>query len=128
MHDELISMGFLSYVASRSSFDEVGSLFGFLKPKKGDWGATAGNWFREKLMLSVLGDKRRHGLGFHSFRHSFETSMRDNGVRKDVSDRLTGHQARDVAAGYGRYDVEAAKDAVMKIELPGALALIPVRP
>ncbi len=127
VHDELIRLGFLGYVHTRPLKAGIGSLFGIPKPKNDDWGAKAGNWFREKLLPSRLGGEKRDGLGFHSFRHNVESSMRAAGVRKDTSDRLTGHKAADVAAGYGRYEIQAAKDAVMKIELPPALGRIPAR-
>lgn len=55
VHDELVRLGFLCYVHARPLKAGIGSLFGIPKPRNDDWGAKAGNWLREKLLLSRLG-------------------------------------------------------------------------
>jgi integrase len=127
VHDRLIHLGFRHYVDTRPLGSAIGSLFEIPIPANGNWSAKAGNWFREKFLSDTLGGARRDGLGLHSFRHNVETSMRAAGVRQDISHRLLGHKAADVAGGYGRYEVEAAKDAVMKIRVPDIFDRVPTR-
>lgn len=44
LHEELIRLGFLSYVRKRPWKEGVGSLFAIPRPTNDDWGAKAGNW------------------------------------------------------------------------------------
>ena len=127
IHDELIRIGFLDYVASRPARGSPGSLFDIPIPTNGDWGSKMGNWFREKLCRNVFGEEARAGVGFHSFRHCAETSMRAAHVREDVAHRLLGHSPANVAAGYGRYEAKPAKEAIMAIQVPKSLCDIPTR-
>nr|WP_158743636.1 site-specific integrase [Acidisphaera sp. L21] len=127
IHDQLLRLGFLEYTRNHAA-DAPGSLFDIPTPNNGDWGAKMGKWLREKFLPGVLSTSTRDGLGFHSFRHNFETEMRAANLRTDVGHRMLGHKPPDVAGRYGRYEPATAAANLKLIRFPSDIEAIPARP
>lgn len=125
VHDELIRLGLLRLHASRATHGHK-SLLGVTIPKNGNAGAQPGNWFREKLLPQVFGQKRPR-VGMHSFRHSFISGAREASIDKETRDRITGHQQQSVSSSYGKFPLAVLKQAIDKIAVPPAVLLIPPR-
>ncbi len=96
LHDELIRLGFLDYVAS---LDAAGWLFPLLDRTGGAGGSDAiSKWFGRFLGKCGLGQPE---LVFHSFRHTFRDGMREAGVDQERSHALGGWKDGSVGASYG---------------------------
>lgn len=112
LHDDLLSLGFLSYA---ESLDSAGRLFPKLnRVGDGRYAFRVGDWladyFRGKLNVA-------HGVkALHAFRHTFKTRARLAGIPKDVVDVINGHSSGDVSGSYGEYPLSLLKEAVDKIQ------------
>lgn len=61
---------------------------------------------------------------FHSFRHSFKRACRDEGVREEFHDLLTGHKGNSVGRGYGQgASLKALAREMAKVSYPTFPAL-----
>ncbi|HBC3446793.1 TPA: site-specific integrase [Vibrio parahaemolyticus] len=103
IHDHLIDLGFLDYVASCGEF-----LFPEHKPNKhGKRSGAIGKWWSKQV--KTLGITKQPS---HSFRHSLRTALRGLGVVDSVSDAITGHAPANIGAAYGTVDMKAKKKAI----------------
>ena len=75
IHDSIIELGFLDFVARRRSESGNARLFDTLKPDKyGNLFAYAGRRFNENFLPREMGSLERQS--FHSFRHTFRNALR----------------------------------------------------
>lgn len=128
VHPQLAKLGFLELAEERLRAGHALLLPDIPKPVNGDPGSQPGKWMRERF-LKRIGVKNRKGLGFHSFRHSLKTLLRDAQVPDSISNAICGHDERTsgVAAGYGVTGLEGMAAALARVKLPAALSTIPSR-
>lgn len=132
VHPQLVSLGFLKYVAARRKEDERAWLFPTVAPdQKGSLRAWAKWWGRH--LRTHVGIKDRNKV-YHSFRHGFQDALRQATPDEELRDALAGRSSgKSVSRTYGakgmlrRWGVKALKNAIDKIEFPG-LDLSRVRP
>ena len=111
VHPQLISLGFLDFVASRH---RVVGPSGSLWPGFEDRGKMASRankwseWFNGYLAQYVVDDPVKK---FHSFRGTFKRYGRAAGVDEIVINHLVGHSNNSVGARYGRKrDADGVRD------------------
>lgn len=96
IHQDLIDLGFLSYLDSLSAGSRM---FDKLEPSKDGFGHAVGkawgNYLRDVVKLDTQASPS------HGFRHTFKTLCREVGIPKEVGDWITGHAAADVSDTYG---------------------------
>lgn len=100
VHGELVRCGFLRYVETIKSAG-ASRLFPLMEERHEgrQRSASFSQWFGRYLRQVVkVQDARKV---FHSFRHGFKDACRENGVPKEIHDRLTGHSGGDVGDNYG---------------------------
>lgn len=123
IHGELIRIG-LVQLSERRSRATLGKLLPNVpEPVQGDPGHGLSKWFSGKFLHRV-GLKADPGLGFHSFRHTMKTLLRDARVNEDVQHRLVGHENKHVGARYGAFNAKALDEALHLIAVPKAIARI----
>jgi integrase len=110
LHPAIIEVGFLNYVKRLPK----GPLFPDLPPdlfgkRGGNATKTLGRWVRS------LGLTDPRLSPSHSWRHRFKTMCRRFEVAPDISDALTGHYRKTVAASYGEFPVEALHRELCRI-------------
>lgn len=91
VHDKLIELGLLRYVDAlrRASEDR---LFPELSLRRDGFAHAASNWFqRYKERCQVVG---KHTKVFHSFRHTFISSLLDDDVSEQAIAQIVGHEAK----------------------------------
>lgn len=73
----------------------------------------------DPLMIRRKGDgaaRDNSELGFHSFRHTFITSLTNAGVREEIRKKLSGHSDHgDVHARYTHHDLTILRQAIDKL-------------
>lgn len=96
LHQQLIRLGFLSYVEERQKTGSV-HLFPDLKPDK--FGVRTGNWSkwwgRHTESIGITDETKV----FHSLRHGFKTACRIAEIEEEIHDIITGHAG---GGGVGR--------------------------
>lgn len=104
IHSALLELGFLDFVEGQRRAGHI-HLFPLLRwrdAKKRDKSdkvtAYWSKWWSGYSRV-VVSDTRK---SFHSFRHTFKSSMRNAGVAKALHDALTGHASSDESDNYGR--------------------------
>ncbi|WP_206747764.1 site-specific integrase [Vibrio sp. 10N.261.51.A7] len=91
----LIRLGFLDFVEDSGD----GQIFKDIKPDRRDgWGRMVSRWFTEKKKYEWGFDDRKV---FHSFRHTFNNSLKQSDVEEIVAAEIAGHSAGGVT--YNRY-------------------------
>jgi integrase len=112
IHPELVSCGFLDYVADRRAVGDE-RLFPELKPdSKGKITDTfSKRWTRYRRSLGIT-DSRKP---FHSFRHGFKQACRAAEMGEEIHDSLTGHSNGSVGRGYGSVPLATKAEAVERI-------------
>lgn len=124
IHDQLIALGLLEYVAMRRDAGETAWLFPTVAPDQPRAVQAWSKWFGRYLRITVgIVDTTKV---FHSFRHGFKDAARSAGVPLETHDALMGQSsASAVSQGYGakqmlhRFTAKALKDAVDKVQYPG---------
>ena len=87
IHDDIIALGFLDFVANRRSESGNAKLFDRLKSDKYDnWFAYAGRRFNESFLPKEMGHLERQS--FHSFRHTFRDALRKTNASPDTLQAL----------------------------------------
>jgi integrase len=132
VHPQLVSLGFLKYVAARRKEGEQAWLFPTVAPnQKGSLRAWSKWWSRH--LRKHVGIKDRNKV-YHSFRHGFQDALRQATPDEELRDALAGRSSgKSVSRTYGakgmlrRWGVKALKNAIDKIEFPG-LDVSRVRP
>ncbi len=119
IHDQLIKMGFLDFVAQSKS----GQLFPELKANERDqFGAKWGDWWT-KYVRKIVGitDKNIHTC--HSFRHLLETEFRALGMRPDYERTILGHiggmEKKDDHDNYGEQLIEPLYAMINRVNFRG---------
>jgi integrase len=125
VHSRLVELGLLRLAEKQALEGRALLLPGMPKPVNDDPGSQPGKWMRERF-LTRIGVKNRKGLGFHSFRHSLKTILRDAQVPDSINNEICGHDERPpgVAAAYGLATLDAMATALEKAKLPEALRTI----
>ena len=102
IHDDIIALGFLDFVAKRRSESGNAKLFDKLKPDKyGNLFAYAGRRFNESFLPKEMGHLKRQS--FHSFRHTFRDALRETNASPDTLQALGGwDQGSLTSSNYGQ--------------------------
>ena len=111
LHSELIRLGFLDFVGSRSRHDRLFPDYSFYP--NGGFGRTLGRWVNESFLPKL--EMKEPGLVFHSFRHTVVTRLGQAGVAEPVIQHLVGHAREGVTQEvYFRdgYSLNQLKEAV----------------
>ena len=124
LHDEIIKIGFLRFVETQRAAGQEW-LFPALTPNRlGSRSDTIGKWFgrlRKELITDL--PKLSGAKSLHSFRHTFERILRDNGVEDSMQFALGGwvdKKPRNSSADYGDgYGIKALKKAIDRVKFPG---------
>jgi integrase len=133
VHPQLVSLGFLKYVAARRKEGERAWLFPTVAPdQKGALQAWSKWWGRH--LRKHVGIKDPNKV-YHSFRHGFQDALRQATPDEELRDALAGRSSggKSVSRTYGakgmlrRWGVKALKNAIDQIEFPG-LDVSRVRP
>ncbi len=121
VHEQLIELGFLKFVASEAKARGEGAwLFPQVAP--GTTGAAAfSKWFGRYIGTHGVNDAAKV---FHSFRHNFTDALRLAAVSEDVSRALVGHTQGGVHGRYGAKEMAARyrhrlAEAVASVKYPG---------
>jgi integrase len=125
VHQKLIDMGFLEYVAKRREEDPSGFLFaGLSRNSNGSMADGIGKWW-QRLVISTLGPPPSDGAtgarGIHSLRHSWATAAHAAGLNDSTRKRLGGWSQSEASENYGRGlgELPMLKTAIDRIEFPG---------
>jgi hypothetical protein len=127
VHPQLVSLGFLKYVAARRKEGERAWLFPTVAPdQKGSLRAWSKWWGRH--LRKHVGIKDRNKV-YHSFRHGFQDALRqatpDEELRDALAGRSSGGRGKSVSRTYGakemlrRWGVASLKSAIDKIDYRG---------
>ena len=122
VHDHLVRLGFLNYVAERVKAGG-GLLFPQMKKNdRGQYGAKWGDWWRRYVRGTLkITDKRIAPA--HSFRHLFITECRRLELREDYERALVGHAGgggrKDAHDGYGEHLLPSLAAALNRIDFRG---------
>lgn len=115
IHDELIRIGFLSYVDAQR---KAGNARIFPNLHSGGADGRLGHGFT-KWFTRYRRDVELYEVGkdFHSFRHSATTFLHQGGVSDSVVDRLTGHTTPGETARYTKStDIAQLKAAIETVD------------
>ncbi len=93
----------------------------FTKMVMASAGVSRGKPSKERLVGEQKGKGRVvHERGFHSFRHTFSSWLRNAGVSEEDRMALTGHSTRESHRLYSHTDVETLRKAIEKLPVMGA--------
>jgi len=133
-HPQLVSLGFLDYVAQRTRDGEQAWLFPTVAPDQhralANWSKWFGRYLRNKIDISDTNKV------FHSFRHLFQDALRAATPDEELRNAIQGRSNRNanrVSRGYGakhmldRWGVTKLQETISNITFPG-LDLSRVRP
>ncbi|AXK38493.1 site-specific integrase [Crenobacter cavernae] len=123
VHEELLNIGFINYVAGLREQGEE-RLFPALTPDKYDkYTKTFSTWFNEYLDAHVVDDRR---YTYHSFRHAFEEYAGWSGLTHYQVDGILGHAPTGMAKIYGkkqggrrRFEPRVLADGMQKFRVEG---------
>lgn len=128
VHDELIRIGLLRLAEDQRLAGAKTLLPNCPKPVRGDFGKQLSKWMSEKFLVRL--EIKRKGLGFHGFRHTMTTWLRDAGVPKDARKHIAGRERGDVDDsddGYGKWKLPTLRHEVMKIAVLDKIRRISAR-
>ena len=124
IHNEPLAMGFIAYVEEMRERGETWLSPALSENSHGSRADAIGKWFGRlrKRLLPDLPDQIG-AKGLHSFRHSFERELRDQGVPDSTQYFLCGwsdKKPQNASVLYGDgYGIRALKKAVDRVEYPG---------
>lgn len=108
IHSTLIKLGLADYIKTLKAKGEE-RLFPELKHDevKG-YGKAAGRWFNEHFLGKQLRFERDGMKAFHSFRHTFITSLIDKAAPEHIISAIVGHERGETTSfkRYGKDDAE----------------------
>lgn len=114
IHPKLIELGFLGYL-ERTKATGVGRLFPAFKPKMGNAGERAREWFASLIVKAGLRDDTPFAkiTGFHAFRHTLITyaANHDDPSMEAAIDQITGHVSHGSAVKRGYISNRSARKA-----------------
>ena len=125
VHPELVRLGLLELAARRRATRQASLLPDMPKPVLGDPGKQPSKWMSEKF-LPKHGLKRPL-LGFHSFRHSLRTLLREARMEERYADYMYGHHNAAVGNIYGGRAFGIIAEDLARIRVPESLKRIPPR-
>jgi integrase len=117
VHSELIRLGFLEFVKSRSGGQRLFPDYNY--NPNGGYGRNLSRWFNETTFLPKLGLKKP-GLVFHCLRHTIVTRLGQAGVAQPIIQCIVGHAREGVTQEvYFRdgYTQEQLKQAIEKFSV-----------
>lgn len=90
LHEKLIFSGLLDYINDiKENFPDETMLFPYLEPDKyGKYSSAPSKWFSS--LLQKLGIKKSNKV-FHSFRSTFNNTLKINGISEEYRSQLIGH-------------------------------------
>ena len=125
LHQRVIDMGFLEFVAKRREQDPTGYLFpGLSRNDNGSMADGICKWWA-RLVKANLGASTSGGAigarGIHSLRHSWATAARSAGLSDSTRKRLGGWSQSDVSEHYGSRlgELPTLKAEIDKIKFTG---------
>jgi hypothetical protein len=122
LHDDLIALGFLDYVAG---LPKGGQVFPRIKPNKAGKYAPAFGRIWPKYLRNTAG-LDSPAAPMHGFRHAFKTLCRTVGIAKEVGDWITGHTTVFVGDQYGEQPLVRMADEMKKFpSIARAAGLLP---
>lgn len=113
VHSELLRLGFLEFVDSRSHRPRL--FYDYSFNQNGGYGRNLGRWFNETSFLPKLGLKT-DGTVFHCLRHTMVTRLGQAGVAEPIIQCVVGHAREGVTQqvylreGYTVQQLKAAID------------------
>lgn len=114
IHPKLIELGFLEYL-ERTKATGVGRLFPAFRPKMGNAGERAREWFASLIIKAGLRDDTPFAkiTGFHAFRHTLITyaANHDDPSLEAAIDQITGHVSHGSAVKRGYISNRSARKA-----------------
>lgn len=103
---------FLKLVENRKETVGIdGLVFDGLKLMKNGYGEQVSKWFNRTLRPKVI--KNDKGLAFHSFRHTFSTRFKQNGIELAYTQAIIGHSSGSIA--YDRYAKDVEVDRLAEV-------------
>ena len=126
IHSELLRIGVVRLAEVQKARGHVKLLPEAPQSVGGDPGKQLSKWMSEKFLVR-LGIERAGG-GFHSFRHSLRTMMREARIDLEVMNRIEGHTTPGHGPTYGKHSRKAHADALESVTFPPEVARIPARP
>lgn len=117
IHSELLRLGFLDFVDSRSRGARLFPDYRF--NQNGGYGRNLGRWFNETTFLPKLGMKA-DGVVFHCLRHTMVTRLGQAGVAEPVIQSVVGHAREGVTQQvYMRegYTIAQLSDAINRFNV-----------
>ncbi len=119
IHPKLIELGFLDYL-ERTKATGIGRLFPGFKPKMGNAGERAREWFASLVVKAGLRDDTPFAkiTGFHAFRHTLITyaANHDDPSMEAAIDQITGHVSHGSAVKRGYISNRSARKAYETIQ------------
>ena len=114
IHSKLIELGLVARVEALKRKSEI-RLFPELKQLSTGYSRPASKWFaRYRNKCGV----REEGKVFHSFRHTFADTLKQNGADQQKIAALMGHVDQSITTGrYGKpYEPEGLKDVIEMLD------------
>ena len=124
LHQKLVELGFMEFVAKRREDEPKGHLFtGLTRNRNGSMADGIGKWWHRHVR-DVLGEPTESETtgtwGLHSLRHSWKAAARAAGLDDSTQKHLGGWSQADAADGYGWSGaLPMLKKSIDKIEFPG---------
>jgi integrase len=117
VHEELIRLGFLDYVAAIRTAGSV-SLWPALRLLRGKPGNYFSGWFSDALRKV---DEQTKLPDFHSLRHTVRSRLASAGVAEPMIDALIGHEVKGStgARTYTHRTTADLKAAIDRLTYPG---------
>jgi integrase len=117
LHPEIISVGFLDFVAEARSKQRERLFPELTLDARGYYSDAFQKWFSRFLVsCSAIGP----GKSFHCFRHGWADRLREAGVPEDRRRALGGWANTGVDAGYGRgFPTRMLADDIARVAYPG---------
>ena len=115
LHEDLIYLGFLSFLESRTKEDAKGRLFSDAPMAvDGTYSSTFSKWFSRYLKkIGIKTDK----TSFHSFRHNIKDGFRNSGCSDELAENFVGRSTGTTGEAYGQgFSVARLHEALHRIE------------
>ena len=115
LHEDLISLGFLSFLERRTKQDAKGRLFSDAPmAADGTYSSTFSKWFSRYLKnIAIKTDK----TSFHSLRHNIKDGFRNSGCSDELAENFVGRSTGTTGEAYGQgFSVARLHEALHRIE------------
>jgi integrase len=125
IHDKLIEIGLLRYVEFLRKKGET-RLFPEINEGRDGYAQTPSKWFqRHKKKCGIVG---KHTKVFHSFRHTFISTLLDSGIAEHLVAKIVGHETNLITGNvyWNQKNAKERKPIIDKYQPPEkAWSLIP---